>query len=293
MISSVALGTVQFGKNYGVANNLGRVSQSEVREILRTAAQAGISTLDTAISYGESEAVLGSCGVNNWEIITKLPIIPKDCVNIESFMINEVEGSLSRLRVKSVQGLLLHRPEQLLGGYAGEVVKALRLIKSMGYVKKIGISIYSVTELDELLRLDVCDLIQAPLNILDRQLVESGWSKRIKNLGLELHIRSVFLQGLLLMPINKRPQKFNRWLHIWKQWEYWLDESGLTPFQACLAYVLSVKEVDRLIFGVDSLKQLKELLNAVNTGLPKLGVLPEWPNLPDVELINPSYWDKL
>ena len=293
MISSVALGTVQFGKNYGVANNLGRVSQSEVREILRTAAQAGISTLDTAISYGESEAVLGSCGVNNWEIITKLPIIPKDCVNIESFMINEVEGSLSRLRVKSVQGLLLHRPEQLLGGYAGEVVKALRLIKSMGYVKKIGISIYSVTELDELLRLDVCDLIQAPLNILDRQLVESGWSKRIKNLGLELHIRSVFLQGLLLMPINKRPQKFNRWLHIWKQWEYWLDESGLTPFQACLAYVLSVKEVDRLIFGVDSLKQLKELLNAVNTGLPKLGVLPEWPNLPDVELINPSYLDKL
>ena len=293
MISSVALGTVQFGKNYGVANNLGRVSQSEVREILRTAAQSGISTLDTAISYGESEAVLGSCGVNNWEIITKLPIIPKDCVNIESFMINEVEGSLSRLRVKSVQGLLLHRPEQLLGGYAGEVVKALRLIKSMGYVKKIGISIYSVTELDELLRLDVCDLIQAPLNILDRQLVESGWSKRIKNLGLELHIRSVFLQGLLLMPINKRPQKFNRWLHIWKQWEYWLDESGLTPFQACLAYVLSVKEVDRLIFGVDSLKQLKELLNAVNTGLPKLGVLPEWPNLPDVELINPSYWDKL
>jgi len=293
MISSIALGTVQFGKNYGVANNLGRVSQSEVSEILRTAAEAGISTLDTAISYGESEVVLGSCGVNDWEIFTKLPIIPKDCSNIESFVIHEIEGSLSRLQVKSVQGLLLHRPEQLLGGDAGEIVRALRLIKSMGYVKKIGISIYSVNRLDELLGLDVCDLIQAPLNILDRQLVESGWSKRIKNLGLELHIRSVFLQGLLLMPLKKRPQKFNRWLHIWNQWEYWLDEAGLTPFQACLAYVFSVKDVDRIIFGVDSLKQLKELLNAVNTGLPNLGVLPEWPNLPDVELINPSYWDKL
>jgi len=293
MISSIALGTVQFGKNYGIANNLGRISQNEVCEILRVAAEVGICTLDTAISYGESEGVLGSCGVNNWEIITKLPNIPEHCSNIESFMIREIEASLSRLRVESIHGLLLHQPEQLLGGDADEIVRALRLIKSMGYVKKIGISIYSVNGLEELLRLDVCDLIQAPLNILDRQLVESGWSKRIKNLGLELHIRSVFLQGLLLMPLKKRPQKFNRWLHIWNQWEQWLDETGITPFQACLAYAFSVKDVDRLILGVDSLKQFNELLNAVNTGLPKLGALPEWPNLPDVELINPSYWDKL
>lgn len=286
----IALGTVQFGIEYGVANQAGRVQLEGVRHILQEAAAQGVDTLDTAIGYGESESTLGQAGVAGWNVITKLPALPKDCADVAGWVETQTIGSLKRLGVKRLHGVLLHRPDQLLGKNGNSLFKALQRFKTQGIIRKIGVSIYGPEELDRLMAERQFDLVQAPLNILDRRLVESGWTKRLMNQGTELHVRSAFLQGLLLMAPDQRPEIFARWSCVWSEWTRWLAETGLTPLQACLGYALGVEEVGKVVVGVDSVKQFKEILAASNSTLPSL---PDWPQSIDIDLINPNRWNQL
>lgn len=290
MNERIALGTAQFGQIYGISNQYGLVTPEEVEKVITAATEAGIKTIDTAIAYGNSEKVLGNCGVADWEIVTKLPSIPDDCDQVEAWLFEQVEKSLDRLKVTAVYGLLLHNPQQLLGAQGRAINKALRQIQSVGYTKKIGVSIYDPNELHSILAQGQFDIVQAPLNILDRRLVESGWSLRLNELGIELHTRSVFLQGLMLMNDSLRPVKFNRWSEIWDEWRRWLKLNGLSPLQACLRYVLSIPEINRVIVGVENISQLQEILTSASGTLPQL---PRWPSVPEVELISPVHWNKL
>ena len=286
----IALGTVQFGLDYGVANQAGRVQFEEAQNILQLAAEHSVDTLDTAIAYGESENTLGQAGVSNWKVVTKLSAIPVDCGDIAGWVVSQIEGSLARLGIHQLHGVLLHRPEQLLGETGSQLFQALQNLKAKGLAKKVGISIYAPDELDTLMTEMDFDLVQAPLSIFDRRLIESGWASRLKASGVELHVRSAFLQGLLLMPADQRPAKFARWQPVWTEWERWLGETGLTPLQACLAYVLGVNDIDRVVVGVDSVRQLNEIFGASQSTFPNL---PNWPQAMDPTLINPSQWNKL
>lgn len=290
MKDRLALGTVQFGLNYGVANKSGQVDAREVGKIIAAAASGGMRTMDTAIAYGSSESVVGACSLASWKIVTKLPALPEDCTDVSAWVMEQLRASLARLNVEAVYGLLLHRPDQLLGPNGKALLEALQLAQARGMALKIGISVYAPIELESLFALHPFELVQAPLNILDRRLVESGWALRLKDRGVELHTRSAFLQGLLLMPADLRPIKFARWAPIWEEWARWLASTRLSPLQACLRYVLSVPEVDRLVVGVDSIKQLEDILSATDGVLPSL---PRWPVLPEVELINPAHWNRL
>ncbi len=290
MNSRLALGTVQFGLEYGVANNAGRVNFDEAGKILAEAAHAGINMLDTAIAYGDSESTLGKIGVADWRVVTKLPEMPDTCRDVAAWVEAQVRGSLDRLSIPQLHAVLLHRPAQLLEARGSELFDALERLKILGYTQKIGISIYDASELDSLFREMHFDLVQAPLNILDRRLVTSGWAQRLKRSGTELHVRSAFLQGLLLMPADKRPQKFNRWQSLWSEWERWLNETGLSPVEACLRYVMSVEEVDNVVVGVDNAAQLHEI-HAASIGV--LPGLPDWPQTIDPVLLNPALWSRL
>ena len=290
MSRRIALGTVQFGLPYGVANQGGMVGFEEAARILEEAALAGIDTLDTAAAYGDSELTLGRIGVGSWNIVTKLSALDLDGTDVESVILSEAEASLKRLNVERVHAVLLHRPEQLLGAQGNRLFKALQRLKSEGFAKKIGVSIYQPDELGPLMAGGDLDLVQAPLSILDRRLVESGWASRLKARGVELHARSVFLQGLLLMPPKTRAPKFGRWHDLWEEWERWLAEEQLTPLEACVRYVLSVPEIHRVVVGVDNLAQLRQILAAAQG---EISGLPSWPESVAPELLNPSCWHKL
>lgn len=142
----LALGTAQFGMAYGIANQQGEVSLEEVGEILTIAKDAGIDTLDTAMSYGESEGKLGQIGVHNWKVITKLPAVPQRCFGISNWVKASVADSLKRLKIEKLYGLLLHHPQDLLQDYGEELYNALQSLRSCGIVKKIGISIAILNE---------------------------------------------------------------------------------------------------------------------------------------------------
>jgi aryl-alcohol dehydrogenase-like predicted oxidoreductase len=286
----LALGTVQFGLDYGVANVSGRVSTQEANAILQCALVSGMNTLDTAIAYGDSETVLGQLGIEKWKIITKLPAVPNDCNDVTQWVHDQIQKSMTRLGVTQLHGVLLHRPGQLLDRMGPSLFAVLQDLKAQGFTRKIGVSVYGPAELDPLFDAYALDLVQAPLNILDRSLIDSGWANRLHAAGVEVHTRSAFLQGLLLMPLSQRPVKFNRWVDIWNVWDGWLAREGLSPLEGCLRYLCNLLEIDRVVVGVDTSTQLNEIVKAAEG---RLTSLPEFNTLQDTRLINPASWSQL
>lgn len=286
----LALGTVQFGLPYGLAGNGSAVEFEECVAIIREARVSGVDTIDTAIAYGKSEDVLGRIGVDGLNVVTKLPLFPPEESNVSDWVTSQIHTSLKRLNANKLYGVLLHRPMQLLDCHGSELYRALRKLKETGLVSKIGISIYDTSELDALCDKYSFDIVQAPYNILDRRLVITGWADKLKSRGVEIHARSIFLQGLLLMPENGRPPAFDRWSSIWKTFDQWLLRVGLSPTEACSRFVNMTDEIDRVVVGVDTVIQLKEIIKGIKGSLCEL---PEFEDIIDQRLLNPGEWSRL
>lgn len=286
-MSRLMLGTVQFGLPYGIANTGGQVTRSVAKDMLEFASVKGIDTLDTAIAYGESETCLGEVGGQRFKMVTKLPAVPCGHDNLSSWVREQLTESFTRLGVHSVYGLLLHRPDQLLTVDGKVLFQALRDLKEDGLVQKIGVSIYAASELDVLIPQYNFDLVQAPFNLIDRRLQTSGWLQRLKEEGVEVHTRSAFLQGLLLMPRVAIPSKFAPWGILWDKWHEWLGCHSLTAVEASLGYLLSFPEIDRVIVGADTVNQLQQIISAEVSASPD-----DFPDLQcaDDSLINPARW---
>jgi aryl-alcohol dehydrogenase-like predicted oxidoreductase len=170
--------------------------------------------------------------------------------------------------------------------------RALQSIRERGIVGKIGVSIYHPDELDVLTQRYELDLIQTPFNIVDRRLVTSGWLTRLRDAGTEVHVRSIFLQGLLLMPSSHRPEVFDRWHMIWDSWQRWLTANEVTPLDACLGFALAEPAISRVVVGIDSVAQLREIIAATKSiaQLQSRLIPPETLMSNDLDLINPSRW---
>ena len=285
----IALGTVQFGTHYGIANANGQVNSSEVKEILDHARNSGVDTIDTAISYGSSEQSLGDAGVEGFQVVSKLPQIPEDYGDLRLWINRQVHRSLKSLGVKKLSGLLLHRPSQLFDPDKKELWSLLLQLKSDGLVEKVGFSIYTPNELDELWGAFKPDLVQAPYNVIDRRLVDSGWLQRMHEEKVEVHVRSIFLQGLLLMNEGSRPAKFSKWASVWRQWESWLKANDIAPVQAAVSFALSESRISKVVVGVDGLGHFKDIIAVANN----TGKFPGRLHIRDTRLLNPSEWGSL
>lgn len=290
-MSKIAIGTAQFGQAYGIANTRGEVPKEEVKLILNYARTKGIDTLDTAAMYGNSENVLGELGVADFKTISKLEEVPENCSDTEKWILNSVSNSMLKLNVNSLYGMLLHRPQQLLSLNGFKIYNSLVKLKEKSIVKKIGISIYDIEELETLNKFNY-DLIQIPFNIIDQRLVSSGWLERLYKKGVEVHVRSIFLQGLLIMDKHKRQTKFNKWdKEVWNKYDKWLIENQITPLNACINFALSFPTISKVVIGVDSLSHFKEILSNSDSALKSLTPINFYSK--DSMLINPSRWKEI
>jgi aryl-alcohol dehydrogenase-like predicted oxidoreductase len=282
----LALGTAQFGSAYGIASPQPQIGFAESKAIIDSAFRQGMTVLDTAMGYGDSESRLGQIGVQTWKVTSKLSEVPSG-ENVTTWITNAVKASLEKLKIESLYGLLLHRPAQLLGDKGPEIYAALQRLKADGLVQKIGVSIYQPGELESIFSVAEVDLVQSPLSVLDRRLITSGWLDRLADRGVEVHARSVFLQGLLLMSADQRPPKFDRWADLWARYHDWTASTGLTPLQACIAYVSALPQVQQVVVGVNGLNHIDEILQA------QTRQEPIWtPDLAteDEQLLNPLAW---
>ena len=287
-MNRIALGTAQFGSAYGVSNQSGQVSEENARKIISLALTRGVDTVDTAVGYGDSEATLGRAGVSSFHVVTKLPALPVGVRSVGRWVREQARLSIERLKIKQLYGVLLHRPQDLSGEKGQELYRSLCEIQKEGMSEKIGISVYHPSELEEWTGTYSFGLVQAPFNLIDRRLKKSGWLKRLAGEGVELHVRSVFLQGLLLLPHLSVPHEFARWAGTWRNWQEWLEHNKARALDVCLAYVLSFPEIHRVVVGTDSPEQLEMILSSGENRSSE-----DWPDIEseDEDLILPYRWN--
>lgn len=292
-LTALGLGTVQFGCDYGIANNSGQVSFDEVELILGRAATFGIKVLDTAALYGLSEQTLGTIlgPEHPFHIVTKTCKVNADIVtDKDSIELTQTfDRSLSRLNQDSIYGLLIHDADDLFKPGGERLLETLRQLKSAGRVARIGVSIYTPEQIDQVLALFTPDIIQVPLNVFDQRLVTGGYLKKLRREGVEIHARSVFLQGLLLMTPRTVDSYFEPMRAQLENYHKDMSAVGSTPLQGALAFALSRTEVSTVLVGVCSRRELEEIQAAAihpTTGDLDYG---RWA-IDDPRFVDPSKW---
>lgn len=289
----LGLGTVQFGMDYGMSNPRGKTPPAEVDRILRLAADNGIQALDTAALYGDSEVVLGKLlpSDHDFRIVTKTPGFRTATINAADAMHlrDTFRRSLENLRQGNVYGLLAHHADDLLVPGGRLVFEAMQHLLEEGLVSKIGVSVYSAQQIDRILELYTPDIVQLPLNLFDQRLLESGHLEKLKRRGVEIHARSVFLQGLLLIEQDQVPPYFSPISNKLECYARFLETNKLSRLQATLAFALKQRDVDVVLAGVTSAAELRDILAALDA-VSGLDLDMSALKVADERMVNPSLW---
>jgi len=260
MLNKISLGTVQFGLNYGIANKQGKIKERDVYQILDFAYKKGIKILDTGDAYGKSEVVIGhySSGSNNdFKIVSKLS-------GLEEYSSKEAEdkflATLKRLKKDKIYGYLVHRFEDLSRNK--ELWDFFKRLKKEGRVKKIGFSLYHPEELKTLLdkKIDF-DIVQIPYSVFDQRF--KVYASALKNRGVEVYARSVFLQGLFFLNIREIKKHFPSAVGSMERLNKISTDYNVPVHSLCLCFVLLNDFIDKVIIGIDSLEQLKQNIDAL------------------------------
>ena len=285
----LVLGTAQFAGNYGVTSKLTRHPAEGCAQVLTAAKNLEISAIDTAVNYSGVEALLGSYNVDAFKVITKLPPCGVSYGEVNGWVRNIITSSMTKLGVRSLYGVLLHRAEDWLS-QKGSLVRALVELKEEGVVENVGVSIYEPDLLEELQAHQKLDLIQAPYNLLDRRLEKSGWLQRLHDQGVIVHTRSIFLQGLLLARSSNLPPSMAACsADIVRVHKYLLAED-LDAVAASLSIASNDPRVDGLVVGVETPSQLGEVALAFKHS-QELELDVDFSSY-NLDLIDPRRWKK-
>ena len=255
----LALGTVQFGLDYGISNTQGIVPEQEVKRILDVAHNSGIGLLDTGCVYGNSEELLGkllSTGNYQFSVVDKVPDIESYHLSVSEVVLQSIE----KLKVDKLKGILLHNAADL----NDQTFKELESLKSQGLVDKIGISVYYPSQTFDLCERYDIDLVQCPLNLFDQRFAETECISFLKNKNVEVHARSLFLQGLLLMPRGKLPEYFAPYYDLFDRLKGHCRGHDIDLQTAALTIAHQQQEVDQFVIGVCSAEQLQQVVEAYN-----------------------------
>lgn len=288
--SKIGLGTAQWGMPYGVSNKLGQTPVEEIKRILKVAHSAGISLLDTAFLYGNAEQALGASDLSSFRVITKTPKFGKDSVLKADTdeLFRTFNASLRNLGLNSVYGLLVHDASDIFAPNGSNLLDGLEQLKYQGYASKIGVSVYTSSQINKILDYFKPDIIQLPINVLDQRLIQDGTIVHLSSLGIEVHARSAFLQGLLLMQINDyMPKYFEPWLPLLSKWHSFCDDQLISPLHAALGFVCGLKDISYALVGVENQKQLKEILDDSTT--LNSSDFEQFAS-DDLKLLDPSVW---
>ena len=287
--NKIVIGTAQFGSDYGIHNFNGKVEYHQISKILDKGLENNINSIDTAIAYNNVHKILGNFNMNNWDIYTKIPSVPHNCLNVEEWIFNQINKSLDELKINFIAGIYIHNPAQLLEEKGNKIYKALLELKKNKKVKKIGYSVYTPKQLSSLWNLYKPDIVQLPYNIFDQRFEKSGWLSKLKRHNVTIHARSIFLQGLVFFSSEKLPKKFSQILPLFKEYEDWLTDLKISKFDGSLAFVIKNQHIDNYILGFDNCNQISDL---INFKVPNIH-FPRFNYEVDKKILDPSRWNEL
>jgi aryl-alcohol dehydrogenase-like predicted oxidoreductase len=286
MNSCLSLGTAQFGEGYGATNSEGRLSDSQVREILICALESGISRIDTADAYQDALARVG----RELPVSAEVEITSKFLLNSEWWAtpVERIRDQLSRLRRDSIDCLLVHNARAIPEFPAVKLRQALSQLVSEGLIRRYGVSVYDETELEQALEaLPDLGTVQIPGSIVDVRLLQSELVSAVHESGVQIQVRSAFLQGLLLCDESSLPRAHRALSPVISRLRTVASARGESVLAGTLAFLRHDPIVDVVVVGSLSTQQLSEITDAWDEGSP------EWTSEAinaEVALVDPRCW---
>lgn len=257
-MTSLVLGTAQFGLDYGATNKNGIVEIDNISAILSQSQSFNINSLDTAQTYGSSEKILGKFNLSNFKVNTKLLISPVEPQPFNS-LINQVKSSLTNLNISKIGTLFIHNPQALnkenLDTYSYQFLK----LKEMDLIESIGVSVYSYKDVKRLFNYFPIDVVQAPFNIFDSSFFSSGWLKILSSESIHFQARSIFLQGVLICKNSDLPIYFDQFSQYFQILDKISRDTQLTKLEIVFAFLNQFPSIDSIVFGVENLSQLETI----------------------------------
>jgi len=281
----LVIGSAQMGMPYGLFNKK-KIRSSEIVKISKLAKKSKIKFIDTAIGYGDSEKIIGKSKLNKLNIITKIKIDKIKTSKLLFWLQKKLSNSLKILNANQIYAILVHDYKDLFGKRGKIYLNFLEDLKKKKIIKKIGISIYDQAELKKIWKFWKPDIVQAPFNVLDNRLENSGWMEILKKENIEIYIRSIFLQGLLINDYKKILKNYNQRKYL-INFEKWCLLNKLSKIEACIQYVKQFKKIDYIIVGFDNINQFKEILKIYKKKKIKI---PKTFVTNDKNLIDPRRW---
>ena len=280
------LGTAQFGAGYGVTNSVGRLSDEAVRELTRRALARGVGLFDTAANYDDAQSRLGgalAAAGGGGEVITKFSLPASGEATEEGI----VGASLRSLAGAPVHGILLHRVEDLRDPRFEGALRILRAARADGVVSRIGVSIYDESDLATAVEVFAdLDLIQIPGSVLDRRLLDSPALAALHANGVEVHVRSAFLQGLLLADPATLAPRFAPLVPQLVELRRVAEGYGIPLVNLLVQQLRDHPVTDAVVIGATAVSELDEALDAFESGeRDRVDLAP----LP-VEVVDPRMW---
>ena len=265
----LCLGTAQLGLNYGITNKIGKLKETDAKKIIMKAVSEGIKFFDTAQDYGRSEELLGDTlsSFRDSKIINKFSYKSNktwstfDTKNWE----RNFQHSLLKLKATSIDSFLVHNCRDLNRKDSRFLIQWLDSLKERSLVRRIGVSIYNPKEID-FLPLEKLDIIQLPLSIFDQRFLDNGIINHLVSLNISVHVRSIFLQGLILQKPENLPNFLSPDFKLHHHMFYdSLKKSCQTPLEASLDFIYRCKGIEAILFGVTNLSELISIIKTWNS----------------------------
>ena len=296
--SKLVLGTAQLGLDYGIANKERRPSEKEAFRIMKSAVESGILYFDTAHSYGNSEIIIGKflniykAYKNKINIITKMAPLKKKKLD-EKDINNRFFESLNRLGQESIYCYMIHNFSDIENN-CDEIGKVFLKLKENGYIKKIGVSVYDNFQIKFLLNNFSFDLIQLPISIFDQRLINNNSLLELKKKNIEIHARSVFLQGLMFLNENALPKKLTKFKNYIEKLNIISSKFKFSKEEIALLFVNAINKIDKIVIGVEKIDQLQRNVKILNKSesFNKIRTLINFENffIKDTNIIDPRGW---
>jgi len=282
------LGTAQFDLEYGITNTVGCIKSSEIDNIISCCINEGICCFDSAFAYGNSlDRLIAAVPLGirkDIEIVNKFSL--KDDL---SYVYDKLSNYIFSSGISKFYALLIHDPQEVANININRLLDFFYKLKHYGIVNKIGTSIYNTQELKIILENIPIDIVQCPINLFDQSLLSHDYIDIIKKHGIELHARSLFLQGVLLA--DKLPDKLKALSKLWDRYKSLLKALNMTSIEFIMSWVHSIPCIDKWVIGVTSSKELQEIICNYKMAKP-FDTRYNYENLSDPNnlLTNPSNW---
>tara|TARA_B110000027_G_C16100145_1_gene292654 strand:+ start:1003 stop:1857 length:855 start_codon:yes stop_codon:yes gene_type:complete len=258
----LSIGTAQFGFKYGICNKDGIIKNQEVKKIIEFCRYKKISSIDTAQGYGKSHKVLGSLNLDKFQITTKISNIKKKTIkDLENYITLEIDKILKELNTKKVYALLIHDVSQLKGKFGENFYNVLQNLKKSKKFIKLGVSVYTKKELEFIIKKYNIDIVNLPISVANQEFCEKNYLLKLKKKKIEIHVRSIFLQGLLLSNYRYLPKRFKN-NKFFLEWFKWLKMHNYDSLDASLGFIKNIKYINKIVIGVDNHYQLKTIVKA-------------------------------